>query len=233
MKGLGEWRDLHMRVEGGAVRDLQRVFYQDWFFTTGEALQASEYFPPTRSQGSATIAIVPSGPDTRNEAIERVFFGAIAGARRRVWITTPYFVPDQAITVAMELAAMRGVDVKIILPQRSNHAVTFHAGRSFYAPLLEAGVAIYEYVPGIVHAKTLVVDGAVSLVGSANMDLRSFRLNFEVHALVHDPELAARLEVEFERDLEQSRLVSLAEWRKRPARLRMYEGASRLVSPLL
>ena len=233
MKGVGEWRDIHMRIEGGAARDLQRVFYQDWFFATGEALEAPAYFPPPSAPGSATIAIVPSGPDTRNEAIERVFFGAIAGARRRVWITTPYFVPDQAITVAMELAAMRGVDVKIVLPQHSNHAVTFHAGRSFYEPLLEAGVAVYEYVPGMVHAKTMVVDSAVSLVGSANMDLRSFRLNFEVHALVHDAALAARLELEFEQDLAQSRRVSLAEWRARGARLRIYEGASRLVSPLL
>jgi cardiolipin synthase len=235
MKGVGEWRDMHMRVEGGAARDLQRVFYQDWFFTTGEALKAGAYFPPPSPEprGSATIAVVPSGPDTRNEAIERIFFGAIAGARTRVWMTTPYFVPDQAITVAMELAAMRGVDVRLILPHHSNHAVTFHAGRSFYDPLLEAGVQIYEYVPGIVHAKTMVVDGAVALVGSANMDLRSFRLNFEVHALVHDAALAASLEAGFERDLAQSRLVSLAEWRTRGARPRMYEGAARLVSPLL
>ena len=148
-------------------------------------------------------------------------------------VATPYFVPDQAITVAMELAAMRGVDVRIVLPGHSNHAVTFHAGRGFYDPLLEAGVKVYEYVPGIVHAKTMVVDGAVSLVGSANMDLRSFRLNFEVHALVHDADLAAQLEQSFERDLSQSRLVDLAEWRRRGARLRIYEGASRLVSPLL
>ncbi len=148
-------------------------------------------------------------------------------------MTTPYFVPDQAIRVAMELAAMRGVDVRIVLPQHSNHAVTFHAGRSFYSPLLEAGVGIYEFTPGMVHAKTMVVDGVVSLVGSANMDLRSFRLNFEVHALVHDPTLAKRLEAEFEQDLAQSRRVSLAEWRARGMRLKIYEGAARLVSPLL
>jgi cardiolipin synthase len=233
MKGVGAWRDIHIRLEGGAARDLQRVFYQDWFFTTGEALQARAYFPSPSAAGNATIAIVPSGPDTHNEAIERIFFGAIAGARERVWITTPYFVPDQAITVAMELAAMRGVDVKIVLPQHSNHAVTFHAGRSFYEPLLEAGVGIYEYLPGMVHAKTMVVDGAVSLVGSANMDLRSFRLNFEVHALIHDPSLASHLELEFKRDLAESRLVSLDAWRARGTRLRIYEGAARLVSPLL
>jgi cardiolipin synthase len=234
MPGVGQWRDLHMRVEGPAALDLQRVFFQDWAFATGEAMSADGYFPQdVRPAGDATIAVVPSGPDTRNEAIERIFFGAIAGARERVWMTTPYFVPDQAIMVAMELAAMRGVDVKIILPSRSNHRVTFHAGRSFYEPLLEAGVKVYEFEPGIVHAKTMVVDGSIALVGSANMDLRSFRLNFEVHALIGDSAVAASLERFFASDLAQSRLVSLADWRSRPARVRVYEGAARLVSPLL
>jgi cardiolipin synthase len=234
MPGIGEWRDVHMRIEGGAARDLQRVFFQDWAFATNEPVKAGPYFPePETSAGGGTIAVVPSGPDTRNEAIQRIFFGAIAGARSRVWMTTPYFVPDQAINVAMQLAAMRGVDVKIILPSRSNHSVTFHAGRSFYDALLDAGVGVYEYTPGIVHAKTMVVDGAVSLVGSANMDLRSFRLNFEVHALVHDAMVASRLEETFTADLAQSSLVSLSTWRARPARTRLYEGAARLVSPLL
>jgi cardiolipin synthase len=234
MKGVGEWKDLHMRIEGAAARDLQRVFFQDWTFATQDVPKLGPYFPEAPpKKGDATIAIVPSGPDTQNEAIQRVFFGALAGAQRRAWMTTPYFVPDQAILVAMELAALRGVDVKILLPSHSNHQVTFHAGRSFYEPLLEAGVQIYEYLPGIVHAKAMVVDSAVSLVGSANMDLRSFRLNFEVHALVHGAGLAKRLEENFTTDLERSKLVSLEEWRARGARFRIYEGASRLVSPLL
>ncbi len=242
MKGIGEWRDVHMRIEGGAVRGLQRVFFQDWFFATRESMKPTAYFPAPSagassphpsSPGGATIAVVPSGPDTRNEAIQRIFFGAIAGAETRVWMTTPYFVPDQAIMVAMELAAMRGVDVKLVLPSHSNHAVTFHAGRSFYEPLLEAGVELYEYLPGMVHAKTMVVDSAVSLIGSANMDLRSFRLNFEIHALVHDRDTAAELERTFEKDVAKSRRVSLAEWRARATRMRVFEGAARLVSPLL
>jgi cardiolipin synthase len=234
MPGVGEWRDVHLRIEGGAARDLQRVFFQDWSFATGEAMKAGPYFPePPDDLGAASIAVVPSGPDTRNEAIQRIFFGAIAGARSRVWMTTPYFVPDQAISVAMQLAAMRGVDVKLVLPSRSNHAVTFHAGRSFYEPLLDAGVQLFEFSPGIVHAKTMVVDGAVSLIGSANMDLRSFRLNFEVHALLHDAAVAERLESAFRDDLAQSTQVSLAAWRERPKRVKLYEGAARLVSPLL
>ena len=234
MAGVGAWRDVHVRIEGPAARDLQRIFIQDWTFASKETLVPSSYFPASPpARGDAMIAIVPSGPDTRAEAIERLFFGAIAGARDRVWMTTPYFVPDQAITVAMELAAMRGVNVKLILPHHSNHAVTFHAGRSFYDPLLEAGVELYEFLPGMVHAKTMLIDRAVSLVGSANMDLRSFRLNFEVHALAHDASLASRLEQTFSRDLAESKLVALADWRNRPARARIYEGAARLVSPML
>jgi len=128
---------------------------------------------------------------------------------------------------------MRGVDLKLVLPSRSNHRVTFHAGRSFYTQLLEAGVDIREYTPAIVHAKTPIVDSAVSLVGSANMDLRSFRLNFEVHTLVHDRGVAARLHETFQADISKCRRVDLEEWQARPWATRVKEGASRLVSPLL
>src|SRR5208337_1509206 len=154
--------------------ELHRVFFQDWAFATSERIDPKEYFPREVSpRGNATVAIVPSGPDTRTEAIHRLFFGAIVGAERQVLVTTPYFVPTESLMVAMEVAAMRGVDVKLLLPMpgHSNHAVTLHAGRSFYTPLLEAGVRVLEYEPGMVHAKTLVADGQVSLVGSANMDL--------------------------------------------------------------
>jgi cardiolipin synthase len=234
MPGVGAWRDVHLCIEGSAAAELQRVFFQDWAFATREPIDPHAYFPrdaPTR--GEATVAIVPSGPDTRTEAIHRLFFGAIVGGEHEVSITTPYFVPDESIRVAMELAAMRGVDLKLVLPSRSNHRVTFHAGRSFYTQLLEAGVDIREYTPGIVHAKTLIVDSAVSLVGSANMDLRSFRLNFEVHTLVHDRGVAARLHETFQADISKCRRVDLEEWQARPWATRVKEGASRLVSPLL
>jgi cardiolipin synthase len=234
MAGLGAWRDVHLRIEGPASAELQRVFFQDWAFATGQPIDPEGYFPRDLApRGSATIAIVPSGPDTRTEAIHRLFFGAIVGARKEVAVTTPYFVPDESLMVAMELAAIRGVRVKLLLPSRSNHTVTFHAGRSFYAQLIDAGVEISEYQPGIVHAKTLVADSEVSLVGSANMDLRSFRLNFEVHTLVHDEATAARLHTEFDADMAQSRLIQATEWSKRGGALRIKEGAARLVSPLL
>jgi cardiolipin synthase A/B len=234
MPGVGVWRDVHLRIQGPAAAELQRVFFQDWAFATNEPIDPRTYFgvdPAPR--GDAKIAIVTSGPDTRTEAIHRMFFGAIVGATREVVMTTPYFVPTESLTVAMELAAMRGVDLKLLLPVRSNHTVTFHAGRSFYTDLLRAGVDIREYLPGIVHAKTLVADSQVALVGSANMDLRSFRLNFEVHALVHDDTTATRLRETFEDDLAKSRRVDLAQWESRSWRYKVKEGAARLVSPLL
>jgi cardiolipin synthase len=233
MRGIGEWRDTHLRIEGPASQALQRVFLQDWYFATGEALDPSAYFPVVPESGSAMLAIVPSGPDTRTEAIHRLFFAAIASARERVLITTPYFVPDQAMVVALSVAAMRGVEVRLILPARSNHRVTFHAGRSFYEELLEAGVHIHEYTPGMNHAKTMVVDGRIVLVGSANMDMRSFRLNFEVHALIHDQPTAEKLEALFAKDLEVTSAVSRQEWQRRPFTNRIAEGAGRFVSPLL
>ncbi len=234
MTKLGQWRDTHFRLEGPAARPLQRVFLQDWFFATGEGVDPNPYFPsPPLVAGDATVAIVPSGPDTRTEAIHRIFFAAIAAARERVWITTPYFVPDAPMVVALEVAAMRGLDVKLILPGRSNHRVTFHAGRSFYEQLLEAGVRIHEYTPGMIHAKTMVVDGRIVLLGSANMDMRSFRLNFEVHTLIHDAITARRLEASFAEDLAHTVPIDLATWAKRSLGNRIAEGAGRFVSPLL
>ena len=234
------WRDTHLRLEGNAVHSLQALFLEDWEFATGETLSDTRDFPSfpprppgERSTGVGIVEIVASGPDTANEAIHRVFFAAITGARERVFITTPYFVPDRSLLVALQTAALSGIDVKMIVPAKSNHRVTGAAGRSYYEECLEAGVGIYEYLPGMIHAKTIVVDGRIALVGSANMDMRSFRLNYEVHALVRDDAAAQRLERTFHEDLGKTRRLELDEWRKRGVPARIYEGAGRLVAPLL
>ncbi len=227
------WRDSHVRVEGPAVGSLSAVFLRDWHFMTGETAVKAELFGECPGQGGVTMAIVPSGPDETREAIHRTFFAAIVAAQRRVWITTPYFVPDRSLLVALETAALRGVEVQMILPSRSNHAVTHRAGMSYYADLLEFGVEIYEYLPGMIHAKTMLVDDALSLVGSANMDMRSFRLNFEVHALMRDPKLVERLAQSFVEDRRLSRKLEAGSWAERPWSHRVGEGAARLVSPIL
>ncbi len=234
LASVGAWRDTHIRVHGAAAAELQSVFLRDWFFSSKEKVSSESFFPKTNDKmGTAFASILTSGPDTDSEAIHRIFFGAITGARERVYITTPYFVPDPSLVVALQMAALQGVDVRIILPLRSNHNVTFHAGRSYYEELIEAGVHIHEYRPGMIHSKMMVVDGNISLVGSANMDLRSFRLNFEVHALIGDEYTALSLERSFQYDLEQTVEVKLDVWRQRPTHLRVAEGAARLVSPLL
>lgn len=237
------WRDTHVRIRGPAVARLADVFAEDWHFATKQGIphydppkEETEEADPGEAKGEATVAIVRSGPDLEGparEAIHRLFFTAITLARSRVYVTTPYFIPDRSILVALQTAALRGVDVRLLFPSRSNHKVVFQAGRSFYDDLLEAGVSIYEYGPGMIHAKTMVIDGAVALVGSANMDLRSFRLNFEVHAVVRDPVTAAQLDACFDADLALSSRIDRAAWRRRPWSARVLEGGARLLSPLM
>lgn len=240
----GPWRDTHLRIEGPAVLPLALVFAQDWHFAARSHIPDAEIdrarglaSPAARERpGDATVAIIRSGPDLRGperETVHRVLFSAITSARDRVFITTPYFIPDRSILVALQTAALRGVDVRLLFPSKSNHPFVFQAGRSFYEDLLAAGVAIYEYGPGMIHAKTMVVDGAVALVGSANMDLRSFRLNFEVHAVLVEPSLAARLEHCFEVDLAVSKRIDPDEFAARSFARKALEAAARLFSPLM
>jgi len=227
------WRDVHLRVRGPAVAQLQATFVEDWYFAASHDLAHPAFFPPLAAMGTSVVQFVASGPDGTVESIHRIYFAAIASARDRVYITTPYFVPDRSILVALQSAALRGVDVRLILPRRSNHRVTFHAGRSFYEELLEAGVRVHEYLPGMVHTKTMVVDGRFATVGSANLDTRSFRLNFELNAVLYDAEVVGRIERLFMEDLGKTDVVELDRWRARPLRLRLVEGFGRLCAPLL
>ena len=227
------WRDVNLRIEGPVCAQVQRLFAADWYFSSRRELVGEDYFPALDVRGDSLAQIVESGPDHTVEAIHRLYFAAIASARRRVWITTPYFVPDRAILAALQTAALRGVDVRLVVPRHSNHRVTFHAGRSFYDELLAAGVRIHEYLDGMLHTKTMVVDGRFGTVGSANLDVRSFRLNFELIAVLYGEGDVAELERIFREDLERTELVHLDSWRERPLSTRVKEGFGRLMSPLL
>lgn len=227
---LADWRDSHLRLRGPAVLKLQEVFAADWAFSTGEALGDARYFPAPTQGGSAIVQVVPSGPDESAESVHRIFFCAINSARQRVWLESAYFVPDRALLVALESAALRGVDVRLLLPGHSNHPLVQMCGRSYYGELIESGCRIYEYLPGMLHAKSMVVDGRWATIGSANMDMRSFRLNFEVNVAIYDEAFAARLERIFAEDLTYTRVISE---RQPGTMVKLAEGACRILAPLL
>ncbi|MDX9722174.1 MAG: cardiolipin synthase [Myxococcota bacterium] len=232
-KRLGYWRDRHLRIAGPAVHSLERVFIEDWHFATAASLDPTEHFPTPQMPGDELVQIIPSGPDRAWQSIHMQLFVAITTATRRCFITTPYFVPDESIRVALVTAARRGIDVRLIVPSRSDLRLVKWAGRSYYHRLLQAGVRIFEYQKGFLHAKTLVVDGNCGTVGSANMDIRSFRLNFELNAFIYGKDFARKLEAIFERDQADSKEITLEELDKQGPGYRFMEGLARLMSPLL
>jgi len=232
-RAYAPWRDTHLRLEGPVVRQLQEVFAEDWLFSADEDLADPKYFPDIPPCGSELVQVVYSGPDQDHETIHAVFFSAVNEAQKSILITTPYFVPDSTMLAALKTAAWRGVDVRILLPGKSDMRLVQWAGRSYYQELLEAGVKLYEHRPGILHAKTMVIDRAWSTIGSANMDIRSFRLNFEVNVLVWGAAFAARLEQIFHRDLFGSLLITQNQLTEKPLTDRLAEGLGRALSPVL
>ena len=227
------WRDTHLRIEGEPVHRLQFIFLEDWYFATDHAPFEPEFFPPFPEQPSRPwLHIVESGPDNHRHAIAKFYFAAIAGARRQVLLATPYFVPNEALAMALITAALRGVDVRILVPNHSDSRLVAAAARSYYDELASAGVAIYEYGPPMLHAKLLAVDQRIAAVGSANFDNRSLALNFETIAVLYDAALAAQLARSFTADLRcASRYVKPG--RRATLGQRLSEATARLLSPLL
>jgi cardiolipin synthase A/B len=225
------WRDLMIQIEGPAVHALEHVFLDDWHFATRENVHHREYGRPP-SAGSVACAVIASGPD-RGHWIHDAHFIAFTRAARRIWIATPYFIPTQALAAALRTAADRGVDVRILLPSRSDVPLVAWASRSFYPDLLESGVRIFEYLDGMMHAKAFVVDDLLTCVGSANVDNRSFRLNFEIGCLLHDEATTAALSAWFEELTESSTEVTLAAIEKGSTAQKLLESAAHLLSPLL
>ncbi|MFO0736750.1 MAG: cardiolipin synthase [Labilithrix sp.] len=227
------WRDTHVRLKGDAVRWLQLVFLDDWQYTTGYTARKPQYFPPPTSQGEHRVQIVASGPDRELEPIQRLYFAAIALSQKRVLVTTPYFVPDAPVLTALTTAALRGVDVRILVPRLSDSLVVTAAARSYFDDVLAAGARVFEYQPTMVHSKTIVVDDFFAAVGTANMDNRSFRLNFEVTAILYGETHAETLAKQFALDLKQAREIDEAARRASPLKWRLAEAGARLLSPLL
>ncbi|HHI78584.1 MAG TPA: cardiolipin synthase [Planctomycetes bacterium] len=225
------FRDQAIRIEGPAVQKMEEVFLEDWFFATGIDISTYLDFSPwkDRREGKEMVHFIGSGPDTSESGtIHKLFFAAMSSARHQILLTTPYFVPGDEILLALETAALRGVEVKLLLPSKSDVRLTKIAGMSFYARLLKAGCQIYEYQPGILHAKTLVVDGCWASVGSANMDRRSFYLNWEANLVFYGREISEQLIRIFEKDLEDSLEIHQA-----PQNNPIMLGIARVLAPLL
>ncbi len=232
--GDSYWRDTHLRVEGTAVLTLQRIFMEDWFFAAERLPELSGlYFPPPSHRGRHVVQVVASGPDSTSHAVHKLFFTAITEARQRVWATTPYFVPDEPILTAMLTAALRGVDVRLLVPRKGDSRLVDLAARSYFPELLEVGVRILEYGPRFIHAKTFVVDDDVAIIGTANLDNRSFRLNFEIAAVLYGEPENRILALAFEDDCGYSRELHAADLEGERFHHRLGQAGARLLSPLL
>jgi cardiolipin synthase len=230
---LGLWQDTNVKIHGPAVQQLQEVFVEDWFYTTGEELVDDQYFPEIQAAGPHVLQVIPSGPDIDTNPILDVVFSAITAAQSSICIMTPYFVPESALMVAMQTAAYRGVKVKLLVPAKNDNPLTLWAGRSFYGELMKAGIEVYEYNLGMLHNKVIVVDRRWSMVGSANMDHRSFHLNFELSTILYDCGLAEELLKDFDAFLSQSRRIGADGRVTSTLGEAIILGAARLVSPLL
>ena len=227
---LSPWRDTHMEIEGPAVADLQRVFAEDWYWVTGERPPSS---PPPERCGRANTMIVATGPADRQESCSLFFTQAIHAAKQRVWITTPYFVPDQAVFGALRLAVFRGVDVRILIPCRPDHRTVFMASTLYAHEATLAGIRMFRYQPGFIHQKVMLVDDDTAVVGSMNMDNRSFRLNFEISALNVDATFAGEVEAMLTHDFAQSEEVNQNDYQRLTYLQRVALHVARLFDPVL
>jgi cardiolipin synthase len=225
--------EMVVRVTGPIVAQFQAVFVADRFFETGTTLEQSEVFPPLTPTGSSTLQVVPSGPGYQRENGQELLVCLLYAARKRIVLTTPYFVPDETFFQALRSAAHRGVDVHLVLSRHANKLFIQLAQRSYYDELLEDGVKIHLYRPAFLHAKHMSVDDDLAIIGSTNIDIRSFALNAEINLLIYDPAVVAQLKLVQERYFANSELLSLEEWRKRPLVARTMHGIARLADTLL
>lgn len=232
--GWGTWRDTHFRIEGRGVAGLQASFLSDWSATTKQPIADAAYYPslPHFTDG-ATMQLVAGGPFGKWRALLQGESYAIANARNRVWIQTPYYLPSDVLNTALQEAALAGRDVRLMLPQRSDSRMVNLASHSFLDDMMKAGVKIAFYRPGFLHSKLLIVDDELTVIGSANMDFRSFEHNFEVNAFVYDRDFTARMSRIYEHDESQCHHATPNEWFHRPRRQRIAESFMRLFAPLM
>jgi cardiolipin synthase len=211
----GQWRDTDVRIEGPIVARLQGAFVENWLEATGNVLGGDSYFPPLPRLGSVSAQIVGSSPTGGSFSMYTMFLLAMSSARRSIYITNPYFLPDARMTRVLTEAPRRGVRVVVLLPGAIDNNIVRQASRAAFGPLLRAGIEIYEYQAGLLHAKTMTIDGIWATIGSTNLDTRSFALNEELNAVMYSTDVAGQLETHFADDLRYSRKIDYEEWRSR------------------
>lgn len=231
MPPLAPWRDTHVAVKGPAVLDLQITFAEDWYWAERQVPML--LLPPSAPAGDMVCQVVPTGPADSQETCSLFFVEAIQWARKRLWITSPYFVPDEAVFAVLRLAVLRGVDVRILLPDRADHRVVFAASTLYAHQATAAGIRIYRYRPGFLHQKVMLIDDELAAVGTANLDNRSFRLNFELMLLTADRTFASRVEGMLLADFAQAREIGTDEFLNAPAWRRMAMHVAKLFAPIL
>lgn len=233
-KKFGYWRDTHLKMKGKAVYAMQTRFILDWNQASENEIQYEpRFFPEIQYVGDTDVQIVSSGPDSEWEQIKNGYLKMINSAKRYIYMQTPYFIPDDSVIDALKIACLSGVDVRIMIPNKPDHMFVYWATFSNIGMLLKSGAKVYIYENGFIHAKMLVVDGKIATVGTANIDVRSFRLNFEVNAFLYNQILAQKLEDIFIDDMLHSRELTFEAYRERPMNIRFKESISRLLSPIL
>lgn len=235
IKGInsGVWRDSHIKIEGKAVAGLQTSFLIDWYSSKREFLASDTYYPPLENKGDNLLQIATSGPVGRFKDIHLGILQAISNAKECIYIQTPYFVPTDSLLLAIQTAAMRGVDVRLMLPRNSDTTFVQIASMSYLKDALDAKVSVFLFEAGFLHSKLMIIDNDLTITGSANMDIRSFEHNFEIDAFIYNKDTCDKAKSIFYRDMEQSSMLSLEEWEKRSRISKFKESVMRLFSPLL
>jgi len=229
---FGHWRDTHIRIEGPAALSVQISFAEDWNWAAGKTIPELVWTPPPTPAGNQGLLIVPSGPADRLETATLMFLHAINSAEKRLWIASPYFVPDDAVLAALQLAGLRGVDVRILIPDTADHLLVYLAAFSYFDDASKTGVRFFRYTDGFLHQKVMLIDDSTATVGTANFDNRSFRLNFEITGIVIDPVFVAEVEQMLEVDFAHSREMTRADVDDRSFGFRLASCLARLTSPI-
>lgn len=229
----GFWRDTHLRLEGESVQTMQETFFNDWYFITQDEIREERYYPHLEPAGETLTQVIAGGPDSKQESMKELFFTILATAQKEILLTTPYFIPDESMTMALKSAALSGIIVKVLVQGKPDHRLPYLATSSYFDDLLNAGVEIYRYQKGILHSKVLAVDGQICIVGSANFDIRSFQVDFELSAMIYNSKLTKRLNQDFNRDLQDSIQLNRRDHANRPFWQKVLEANARLLSPLL